>query len=145
VQPDLGIRRQCALLGLNRASYRYEPVPEEPLKLELMRHIDVQYLKTPFRGWPKMTAALRAQGYPVNGKRVRHGLDGYFQFYNLERPHQSLDYRTPAEVQYAAYYCPVCLCTCHRDCERSLRAPAVRQGDMAAGNALRNACATEAC
>jgi hypothetical protein len=29
------------------------------------------------------------------------GLDGSFQFYNDERPHQSLGYRTPAEVYYA--------------------------------------------
>ena len=26
------------------------------------------------------------------------GLRGYFPFYNEQRPHQSLDYRTPAEV-----------------------------------------------
>lgn len=69
--PALSIRRQCALLGLNRASYYYEPAPEDPLNLEVMRSIDAQYLKTPFYGWPKMTAALRAQGYGVNGKRVR--------------------------------------------------------------------------
>ncbi len=42
-------------------------MPETPLNLELMRQIDVQYLKTPFYGWPKMTAALRKQGYAVNG------------------------------------------------------------------------------
>jgi putative transposase len=29
------------------------------------------------------------------------GLTKYFRFYNHERPHQSLDYRTPAEVFYA--------------------------------------------
>jgi len=29
------------------------------------------------------------------------GLDAYFQFYNNERLHQSLDYRTPAEVHFA--------------------------------------------
>ena len=29
------------------------------------------------------------------------GLHGYFQFYNQERPHQSLGYRTPAEVHFA--------------------------------------------
>jgi putative transposase len=29
------------------------------------------------------------------------GLHGYFQFYNDERLHQSLGYRTPAEVHYA--------------------------------------------
>lgn len=36
-----------------------------------MRRIDRQFLDTPFYGWPKMTAALRQQGYTVNGKRVR--------------------------------------------------------------------------
>ena len=29
------------------------------------------------------------------------GLKEYFEFYNHERPHQSLDYRTPAEVYWA--------------------------------------------
>lgn len=69
--PKLSVRRQCELLGLNRASYYYQPVPIDALTLELMRRIDQQYLKTPFYGWPRMTAALRTQGYAVNGKRVR--------------------------------------------------------------------------
>jgi putative transposase len=29
------------------------------------------------------------------------GLDDYFQFYNNERPHQSLGYLTPADVHFA--------------------------------------------
>lgn len=29
------------------------------------------------------------------------GLDDYFQMYNYERPHQSLGYRTPADVHFA--------------------------------------------
>ncbi len=69
--PDLSIRRQCSLLGLNRASYYYEAVPEDQLNLELMRRIDAHYLETPFYGWPRMTAVLRNEGYQVNGKRVR--------------------------------------------------------------------------
>ncbi len=69
--PAISIRRQCALLGLSRASYYYQTAAEEALNLELMRRIDLQYMETPFYGWPKMTAALRRQGYPVNGKRVR--------------------------------------------------------------------------
>jgi len=69
--PALSIRRQCALVGLNHAAYYYEPAPEDPLNLELMRQIDAQYLVTPFYGWPNMTVALRKQGYAVNGKRVR--------------------------------------------------------------------------
>jgi putative transposase len=36
-----------------------------------MRLIDEQYLRTPFYGWPRMTASLRRQGYAVNTKRVR--------------------------------------------------------------------------
>ena len=33
-------------------------------------------------------------------KYARKGLTQYLDFYNYERPHQSLDYRTPAEVYY---------------------------------------------
>jgi len=29
------------------------------------------------------------------------GLQSYFHFYNYERPHQSLNYRTPAEAHHA--------------------------------------------
>ena len=29
---------------------------------------------------------------------ARAGISRYFQFYNYERPHQSLEYRTPAEL-----------------------------------------------
>jgi putative transposase len=33
-----------------------------------------------------------------NGRDARSSLANYFHFYNVERPHQSLGYRTPAEV-----------------------------------------------
>lgn len=59
------------MIGLPRASYYYEVVPESPLNLELMRRIDEQYLLTPFYGWPRMLAHLRRAGYEINGKRVR--------------------------------------------------------------------------
>ncbi len=36
-----------------------------------MRLMDEQYLRTPFYGWPRMTAWLRRHGYAVNSKRVR--------------------------------------------------------------------------
>ena len=29
---------------------------------------------------------------------AKAGLDGYFRFYNTQRPHQALGYRTPVEV-----------------------------------------------
>ena len=59
-------------MGLNRATFYYQPVPESMFNLHLMRLIDEQYLRTPFYGWPKMTAYLNRQpGYQVNHKRVQ--------------------------------------------------------------------------
>jgi putative transposase len=34
----------------------------------------------------------------AGGKEARAGIGGYFDFYNMERPHQALGYQTPAEV-----------------------------------------------
>ena len=33
-----------------------------------------------------------------NGREAKDGLAAYFHFYNTQRPHQSLGYRTPAEL-----------------------------------------------
>ena len=65
------MRRQCELLGLNRASYYYRAATETALNLELMRCIDEQYLKTPFYGRLRMTVHLQRLGYVVNHKRVQ--------------------------------------------------------------------------
>ncbi len=37
-----------------------------------------------------------------NGREAKAGLDVYFSFYNNQRPHQALGYRTPAEVHSTA-------------------------------------------
>ncbi len=70
IHAQISIRRQCELLGLNRSSYYMKPARESSLNLELMRVIDAQYMKTPFYGYPKMTAWLRRQNYLENKKRV---------------------------------------------------------------------------
>lgn len=67
---ELSIANQCALLGLPRSTYYYAPKGETPLNLRLMRHIDEQYLRTPYYGAPKMTEHLRRLGLRVNHKRV---------------------------------------------------------------------------
>ena len=69
--PRISVRRQCELIGLNRSTLYYSPATETEFNLELMRRIDEQYTKTPFYGWPRMTAQLRRDGYEVNPKRVR--------------------------------------------------------------------------
>jgi putative transposase len=68
--PELSVRRQCELVGLNRATFYRQPSGETPLNLCLMRLIDEAYTRTPFYGYRKMTAHLNGQGYPVNRKRV---------------------------------------------------------------------------
>jgi putative transposase len=76
--PELSVRRQCALLGLNRSSLYYEPAGETPEDLRLMRHVDEQCTACPFYGRRRMTAWLTQQGELVNRERaglVRHDLD----------------------------------------------------------------------
>src|SRR5439155_23468600 len=68
--PELSIRRQCELLGVNRTSLYYQPVGESEENLLLMRLLDEQYTRTPFYGSRRMTAWLQGQGYEVNRKRL---------------------------------------------------------------------------
>ncbi len=86
---ELSIRQQCVLLGLNRATFYYQPALETAENLRLMGLIDKQYTKTPFYGWPRMTAFLRREGYLVNHKRVQRlmGLMGLQAIY--PQPHTS--------------------------------------------------------
>ena len=69
--PQVSLRRQCALLGLARGSWYYQPVGEGEENLQVMRLLDEQYTATPFYGVRRMTAWLRQRGSPVNEKRVR--------------------------------------------------------------------------
>lgn len=68
--PALSLRRQCAVLGLSRATFYRQPAGETPLNLALMRLIDDEYTRTPFYGYRKMTIRLQQQGYSVNPNRV---------------------------------------------------------------------------
>jgi putative transposase len=67
---DISIRRQCELVGLNRATFYGEPAGETALNLALMRLIDEQFTRTPFYGYRRMTVYLQDQEQPVNAKRV---------------------------------------------------------------------------
>src|SRR5215469_10946502 len=80
----LSLRRQCELLGLNRAGLYYQQVAVGAYELKLMALIDRQYLRTPFYGSRRMTAWLQTQGHSVNRKRVqrlmqRMGLAAIYQ------------------------------------------------------------------
>lgn len=82
------IERQCALLGISRSAYYYQPVEIDPMDLTLMKKIDEQYTRTPFYGVLRMTAWLRRGGHRVNPKRVRRlmrlmGLKAIYPIPNL--------------------------------------------------------------
>lgn len=69
--PELSIRKQCGLLGINRSSLYYRPVGVDDYTLLLMHELDRQYTETPFYGVLKMTEHLRSLDHRVNPKRVR--------------------------------------------------------------------------
>lgn len=69
IDPDhdaLSIRRQCALLGLARGSWYFEPAGETAENLKWMRRIDELYLKRPYFGSRRIADELE-----VNRKRVQ--------------------------------------------------------------------------
>ena len=71
----LSIKHQCELLGLNRSTYYYEPVPVDPSELTIMRAIDELHLDFPFYGYRRMTVVLNDYldkvYLPINCKKVR--------------------------------------------------------------------------
>jgi len=86
--PDIAIRRQCEMLGLNRSSFYYKPAGVSDENLFLMREIDKIYTKYPFYGSPRITHELKKYG--VNHKRVERlmrlmGLEAIFPRRNLSQ------------------------------------------------------------
>ena len=68
--PEISVRRQCDLLGVNRAGLYYQSAGESEENLMLMRLIDEQYTRRPIYGSRRLVAWLRGQGHGVNRKRV---------------------------------------------------------------------------
>jgi hypothetical protein len=67
----LSIRRQCVLLGVARSGLYRPPRPANDDDLGLMRRIDELFTAWPFLGSRRMAAMLRADGWPINRKRVQ--------------------------------------------------------------------------
>jgi len=91
VDGAFSVRRQCALLGLNRSGLYCRPVGESAENLALMRLLDAQYTRTPCYGVLRMAAYLRSLGHEVNPKRVRRllrtmGLEAVYQKPGTSRP-----------------------------------------------------------
>lgn len=90
----LSVRKQCELLGLNRSSLYYQPVGEHEYNLLLIRLLDEEYTRHPFKGVEKMVAYLEELGHRVNPKRIRRllrlmGLEAIYPKKNLSAPNVS--------------------------------------------------------
>jgi putative transposase len=89
--PEISVRRQCELLGVNRSGLYYEAVGESEKNLLLMRLLDEQYTRAPFYGSRKMTEWLALEGHVVNRKRVRRlmelmGIEAVYPKPKLSQP-----------------------------------------------------------
>ena len=72
----LPIRTQAALLGLNRTSLYYQPVPISAEELAIKHRIDELYTAYPFYGSRKIAVILSQERGPINRKAVqRHMQD----------------------------------------------------------------------
>ena len=63
------------------------------------RELDNIFVERFWRSVTHEDIYLKGNGTPVE---LKHGLAKYFRFYNTERPHQSLGYKTPDEVYDSA-------------------------------------------
>ena len=69
--PPLSIRRQCAMLGMARSGRLSPAAAGDDDDLALMRRLDELFTRWPFLGSRRMAAMLRAEGRPINRKRVQ--------------------------------------------------------------------------
>lgn len=69
--PELSVREQCRVLGIQRSSIYYEPQLETEENLQFMRLMDEEHLRHPARGSRQLVDFLEDQGFAVNRKRVQ--------------------------------------------------------------------------
>jgi len=69
--PELSIARQCALLGLARSTYYYQPAPVSAEELAVRAALDRAYTRWPFYGSRRLVWVLQQAGFAVGRKRVQ--------------------------------------------------------------------------
>ena len=88
--PEMPVNTQTDLLGLNRSSLYYKPVPPSAEELAIKHRIDELYTEYPFYGSRRIAAQMCREGLLVNRKAVqRHmqemGIAGICPGPNLSR------------------------------------------------------------
>lgn len=79
------------MLNISRGGYYYQPCPETPENLALMRRLDELHLQYPVYGSRRLTVMLHRAGQAVNRKRVvrllrRMGLEALYPRRSLSQP-----------------------------------------------------------
>ena len=88
--PNISISRQCELLALNRFSYEISMDSRG-------RVFDNIFTERLWRSLKYEEVYIKDYS---DVKEAKEGIESYFKFYNNERLHQSLGYKTPYEVYY---------------------------------------------
>jgi len=89
-QAKLSISQQCKLVQFSRSAFYYAPVGIDAATLDMMKENDRVFTKYPFFGSRQIAAYLRREARRV----IRNGM----KFDNTERPHSSLQGRTPKKA-----------------------------------------------
>jgi len=75
IEPDnneISLTAQADLLGLNRTSIYYKPVPPSAEEIAIRHRIDEIYTRHPYYGSRRITAQLYKENVLVNRKRIQH-------------------------------------------------------------------------
>ena len=89
--PEISVRRQCELLGVNRSGLYYQPLGESEENLMLMRLIDEEFTRHPIYGSRRMKEWLCGHGNPVGRERVQRlmrlmGIEAVYPKPRLSQP-----------------------------------------------------------
>ncbi len=68
---EISVREQCRVLGFHRSGIYYDPQPETPENLRIMRLLDEEHLRHPASGSRQLIDFLEGEGIDVNRKRIQ--------------------------------------------------------------------------
>jgi putative transposase len=97
---DLSIASQCALIGVPRSTWYYEPAAANPGDEPLMKRLDRFYTDHPAVGVVKTAKMLQAEGWAVGPKRVRRLLREMRLVAIYPKPRLSLPVPTEQKFPY---------------------------------------------
>lgn len=91
---QISIKRQCALLGLNRSSYYSCPSGLKPYEQQILNRMDEIFTEHPYYGTRRMMHVLRAEGFTVGRKRMKRyyqllGIQAIYPKMNLSKKNQA--------------------------------------------------------